>query len=313
MYKFPIEENIDQGEDIDIKRKSRTPETIHPMQGNPHTHEFMVLSYMQSGECTQLIDGTEYRTRRGDMLFIGINQTHQIILDGPVEQINILLTSRFWSEELKNVDNFKNIFALSIFNEFKDSSGLVRPMVSFSGADIPDIESILEHMLAEFAAKDIGYRAILKSYTQILLTKLMRGFSYANRYAALMLGDAMQSIIDYIDVNLGRRLTLCELAEKCSYNPSYFSRLFKDCFDMHFSDYLQQRRIHTAMELMKDGSQSIEAIMDTVGYNDKKSFYRYFKKITGQTPAQYMQKVKQTVLKSTVKPPPSPSSWACLD
>ena len=315
MYKFATNDNIISGEDIDIKRKSRTPETIHPMQGNPHTHEFMVLSYMQSGECTQLIDGTEYHTRRGDMLFIGINQTHQILLDGPVEQINILLTSRFWSEELKNVDNFQNIFALSIFNEFKDKSGLVRPMVSFSGVDIPDIESILERMLAEFSAKDIGYRAILKSYTQILLTKLMRGFSHANRYAALMLGDAMQSIIDYIDVNLGRRLTLCELAEKCSYNPSYFSRMFKECFDMPFSDYLQQRRIHTAMELMKEGEMGIEAIMDTVGYNDKKSFYRYFKKITGQTPAQYMQEVKQAKAVEAKKAPmpPSPSSSACLD
>jgi len=84
---------------------------------------------------------------------------------------------------------------------------------------------------------------------------------------------------------------------------------------MPFSDYLQQRRIHTAMELMKEGEMGIEAIMDTVGYNDKKSFYRYFKKITGQTPAQYMQEVKQAKAAEAKKAPmpPSPSSWACLD
>ena len=306
MYRYPIIDNIDAGEEIAIKRKSRTPENIHFMQGKPHTHEFMVLSYMQAGECTQLIDGVEYHTRRGDMLFIGVNQTHQIILDGPVEQINIHLTSCFWSEELNNVDNFQNLFALSIFNEFKDKTGMVRPLVSFSGMDIPDIESILERMLAEFTVKDIGYRAMLKSYTQILLTKLMRGFSHANRYAALMLGDAMQSIIDYIDVNLGRRLTLCELAEKCSYNPSYFSRMFKECFDMSFSEYLQQRRIHTAMELLRSGSQGIEAVMDTVGYNDKKSFYRYFKKITGQTPAQYMQEAQKVRLDAKMEKTANP-------
>ncbi|MBQ8508694.1 MAG: helix-turn-helix domain-containing protein [Clostridia bacterium] len=291
MFQFTRAENIESGEDIDVRLRSRTPENIHPMQARPHMHEFILLSYMQSGECTQLVDGVEYRTKRGDMLFIGMNQTHQMIVTEPVVHYNILLSSKFWSEELKNVDNFESIFALSIFNEFKDRSGKVSPVISLSGADIPDIEWILERMLREFEGRDIGWRAILKSYTQILITKLLRGFSHANKYAAVMLGDAMKKILEYIDVNLGSRLTLYELAEKCSYNPSYFSRIFKECFNMPFSEYVQQRRIHTAMELIRENRMSIEAIMETVGYSDKKSFYRYFKKITSQTPAEYKHNV----------------------
>jgi AraC family L-rhamnose operon transcriptional activator RhaR len=294
MYKFALTENIFGGEDIDVRLKERAPGHVHPMQGKPHVHEFIVLSYMQSGECTQLVDGVEYRTKRGDMLFIGMNQTHQIFLDSPVVQVNILLSSKFWSEELKNVDNFESIFALSIFNEFKGHSDSISPIVSFSGAEIPEIEAILSYMLREFENKDIGFRAILKSYTQILITRILRGFSNANKYAAIMLGDAMKRIIEYIDVNLGRRLTLCELAEKCSYNPSYFSRIFKECFGISFTDYLQQRRIYTAMELIREDKLPIESIMEQVGYSDKKSFYRYFKKITSQTPAQYRKSIAET-------------------
>ena len=45
MYRYPILDNIDDGEEIAIKRLSRTPENIHHyMQGKPHTYEFMVLS-----------------------------------------------------------------------------------------------------------------------------------------------------------------------------------------------------------------------------------------------------------------------------
>jgi len=291
MYTFSLSECIKNGEDIDVCRKLREPENIHPMQGKTHMHEFIVLSYMKSGECTQLIDGIEYRTARGDMLFIGMNQTHRIILDGPVEQINIHLSDRFFSEEMKNVENFEGIFALSIFNEFKGKCGDVSPMVSFSGADIPEVESILENMLTEFAAKDIGWRTVLNSYTRIIIAKLLRGFSCANRYAAQTVGDAMRTILMYIDVNLGKRITLGELAEKCSYNPSYFSRIFKECFNMPFSEYLQHKRITTAMELMRTTDMSIESIMEAVGYSDKKSFYRYFRKHTSQTPAQYMKSV----------------------
>ena len=286
IYKFPLLENIAPGEDIDIRVKDRTPENAHPQQGQPHTHDFIVLSYMRSGECVQYVDGIEYHTKRGDMLFIGMGHTHQVKITDHCVYINILLTPRFWSEELKNVDNFESVFALSIFGEFRGRCGEVSPMISFSGGQISEIESIIDKMLEEFESKEIGYRAILKCYTQIILTKLMRGFSTANRYAALTLGDAMKRIIDYIDINLGKHLTLCELAENCCYNPSYFSRIFKECFNMPFSEYLQKRRIKTAMELLKR-DMTVESVMEQVGYRDRKSFYRYFKKIAGATPAEF--------------------------
>ena len=159
MYTYEKDGNIGCGEDVDMRRKIRTPESMHTMQGQPHMHDFIVLSYMKAGECRQRIDGVEYLTKRGDLLFIGMNQTHQILLSGDVEQINIHLTGRLWSEELKNVDNFESIFALSIFNEFKDVSGTVSPMISFSGAEIPEVESILERMMTESEKREIGYRA----------------------------------------------------------------------------------------------------------------------------------------------------------
>ncbi len=286
IYKFPLIDNIMPGEDIDVRVKDRTTENAHPRQGQPHTHDFIVLSYMKSGECIQFVDGVEYRTKRGDLLFIGMGHTHQVKITEHCVYINILLTPKFWSEELKNVDNFQSIFALSIFGEFKGKCDQVSPMISFQGGQIAEVESIIDKMLEEFNAREIGYRAILKCYTQIILTKIMRGFSTANRYAALTLGDAMKGIIDYIDVNLGKHLTLCELAENCCYNPSYFSRIFKECFKMPFSEYLQKRRIRTAMELLRRG-QTVDAVMEQVGYRDKKSFYRYFKKIAGMTPAEF--------------------------
>ena len=55
---------------------------------------------------------------------------------------------------------------------------------------------------------------------------------------------------------------------------------------MSFSEYLQRRRISTAMELLKRG-MTVESVMEQVGYRDRKSFYRYFKKIAGATPAEF--------------------------
>ena len=42
---------------------------------------------------------------------------------------------------------------------------------------------------------------------------------------------------------------------------------------------------------MRSEGLSVEAVMERVGYSDKKSFYRYFRKITSQTPVEFRRNI----------------------
>ena len=70
--------------------------------------------------------------------------------------------------------------------------------------------------------------------------------------------------------------TLEALAEKCFYNPSYFSRAFKAYAGVTFSEYLTECRIERAKELLSATELSIETVIGESGYSNRTKFFADF-------------------------------------
>jgi two-component system response regulator YesN len=81
-----------------------------------------------------------------------------------------------------------------------------------------------------------------------------------------------------------------DLAQKFFYNPSYFSRVFKEKFGMPFVEYITRKRLSYAIELLKNTELSVEEIGRRVGFSDAKGLYRAFSTYLGSTPSQYRAK-----------------------
>ena len=96
-----------------------------------------------------------------------------------------------------------------------------------------------------------------------------------------------RKIQEYIEQNPGAELTLSALASKCFYNPSYFSRLFKQKFHMSLTEYVTRKRIENAIWLLCSTTLSVDEISQKTGFVDRSTFYAAFSRITGTTPAQY--------------------------
>ena len=99
-----------------------------------------------------------------------------------------------------------------------------------------------------------------------------------------------RELFEYIGENLDKRLTLSELSKKCFYNPSYFSRTFKEKFGITLADYLQSERAEAAARLLKETDLPTQAVAEKCGFSDKSSLYRAFVKIYGVTPSEYRKK-----------------------
>jgi YesN/AraC family two-component response regulator len=94
-------------------------------------------------------------------------------------------------------------------------------------------------------------------------------------------------IISYIEEHCYEKINLADLAQMCFYNPSYFSKIFKETFGKNLTDFIQEKRIEKAIELLKHQEATIDEIVQKVGFCDKKQFYKIFKKITGVTPGEF--------------------------
>ncbi len=64
---------------------------------------------------------------------------------------------------------------------------------------------------------------------------------------------------------------------------AYFCKLFKQCFKVNFSAYLNEYRVSKARQLILDPRLSLKDIGAAVGYSDANYFTRVFKRLTGQT------------------------------
>ena len=106
--------------------------------------------------------------------------------------------------------------------------------------------------------------------------------------------NVMPEIIQHIENNYYKSLSLEELAQKSFYNPSYFSRIFKELYGKTLTEYITEKRINEAIKLLENSEMTIEEICRKVGYADKKHFYRMFKQKMNLTPGQYR---RETVLR----------------
>lgn len=85
--------------------------------------------------------------------------------------------------------------------------------------------------------------------------------------------------------------SLDDVAERLGVTKTYLSKVFKEDLDVNFVTFLCRVRVSKAKGLMLRGITSISDISEQVGYADAKYFSRVFKRITGETPSQYLSTV----------------------
>ncbi len=283
MYTFHLKHYMNPEEKINIIRCARDRSC------KLHVHEFVELIFIAEGTCTQYIDGVKYQASPGDLFFVNYGQTHMFEAEEDFGYYNLLYVPEYFSEELIHSENIYEIFAISIFQEYEDTDHLPFQVAHFGGDEFRAIRNIIEEMEKEFAAKETGYLSILNGYSRVLFSRFLRKLKSANgmEEAGTYVNQIMAECLSYIDEKCFEKITLKEMAERSFYNSSYFSRMFRSCCGKSLSEYVKEKRILEAGRLLRDTDMTNEEIMISVGYTDKKRFYRNFKEIYHQTPAQF--------------------------
>ena len=90
---------------------------------------------------------------------------------------------------------------------------------------------------------------------------------------------------------------LYNAAKKIGTNTTYLSNVIKKYKKMSFNDYTNELRIDYIAKLLTDDkktrSYTTQAIAEIAGYKNAKSFTRIFKKYTGITPYQFIEKINK--------------------
>lgn len=94
-------------------------------------------------------------------------------------------------------------------------------------------------------------------------------------------------VTEYINTHLSDPITLDEVARAVYLTPSYLSEYFKNKTGTNFKNYVLQRRMERATELLRRSGCRIQDIAAQCGYSDYKHFCKVFKKSIGITPTEF--------------------------
>lgn len=108
-------------------------------------------------------------------------------------------------------------------------------------------------------------------------------------------------LLERIEQNYGKPITLQDCADKLGMNAAYLSTLFSRAVGTSFKSYLTALRMNKAKELLGDPARTASDVAYAVGYASENRFRTAFKQATGLSP---------TLWRETMQPNPPPCNGA---
>ena len=248
-----------------------------------HLHDFIEFVYILRGRCVHTVDGITYVVKRGDMLVINYGQKHSID-SGTAEYINIFLKPEYINESLADRTNAFALLDLAEFSEFRDALKKLKNLVTFTDLERDTVENVVFNLESELNNMMPGYALSVHSWFNLLLVLIFRKMLLLQPEN---FDGVSEELLQYIKEHCKEKLEMNKLAAMCYYNPSYFSRSFKEFTGMNFTTFLKIERIQQAKLLLCNTGTLIHDICYEVGYTDTTKFYKDFREITGLTPREY--------------------------
>ena len=123
-----------------------------------------------------------------------------------------------------------------------------------------------------------------------LMQEMFRSYCrLVKKHSTKNYSSPVQKAIVYIDTNLSSDLSLHTLAGMQNISSSYLSFIFKQETGQTLTDYVNSKRVKSAMSLLKNTRLQIQTVAQHCGFLDVHYFSRVFKKYTDKTPKEYRE------------------------
>lgn len=100
------------------------------------------------------------------------------------------------------------------------------------------------------------------------------------------------NVQEYLRKNLGKKLSLNEVAAVFNFSPNYLSQLFAQSSSGSFVEFITDARIVSAKNMLLHTDKKIYEIAEELGFESAFYFSKVFKKGTGMSPRDYAQAKK---------------------
>lgn len=174
-----------------------------------------------------------------------------------------------------NLRQVKNLFIASI---------TLATRASIRGGLEPERAYQISDLAIQEMEKMSNLDTILEWQRSIIfeLTKQTKKFTSRSKFSPVV-----HKCLNYIATHINEPLTVEHLAKQLFQNRSYLSRVFKAEVGTNLSNYILERKLSEAKDLLRFSKQSISDISNYLAFSSQSYFQTAFKKKYNITPLQY--------------------------
>lgn len=246
-----------------------------------HYHDFHKLLWHIRGNVTYCIEGKSYELKPNDIVLVNKGDIHRPVIHDqePYERLIIYISPVFLQEQSQGQDSLDLCFRQSA----AEGNHVLRlPSTEIKSTNVlrifntlKDLQYSLNH--ADYANK--LYSNLLFLETMVLLNRCV--LQHTMTFSEHTTGNQkILEILDYINTHLTDEITIDFLANTFFISKYYLMHSFKEETGYGIGQYLTNKRLLYANELIEKGTPVIEACL-SCGFQNYSTFSRAYKKLFG--------------------------------
>ena len=268
-----------------------------------HRHHYCEMLLIDKGSCNHIYNGVSTLLVPGDVVVIGPGQEHGYGVLGSLSIYNCQFETEKLDTHVINGIMLSGLLDLSskeedtefaqqltVLRENMHASGLPSVRVNNSKQGVvhldPSEQTFFTSILLR--AKTEEDAELKHKYAETLLLILKQKLTKQNNTVKCYSRDNQRVIAEVlatIEADLTIAFDINEVAEKYSFSPNYFRKIFKDFTGLSPVQYINKLRVMRACEYISQEGMSIKDAAEKVGVYDLNYFSRMFRKVIGTSPS----------------------------
>ncbi|QTE72503.1 helix-turn-helix transcriptional regulator [Clostridiales bacterium FE2011] len=249
-----------------------------PWRYETHDHSAVEILLTLEGMVTYTIEDKIYQVRKGEILIVPPDTLHSLTMGEGSSRYLFL----FESDAIMTMRDIKSM-AMYFHKPFHLRDG--------SDAHVRIRELLLRAREAyekrELMWNTMCYSCILRVYATLGQRYLSGIKPRTGENMRNMDSEVINAVMTYINNHYREELSLEDVAKFAGFSRYYFSRSFKRQTGYSFKDYLCQKRLQVAMDLLIRTNRSMRDVAIESGFGSVATFNRVFREKKGCTPTQY--------------------------
>jgi len=176
------------------------------------------------------------------------------------------------------------------------------PVKSFTGLPAPANDDMSQTVIPEeerretssIQAAGLSTSTIVDIQDPVTTVKKKYSRSGLTKGAAEELHRKLKQIIASEKIFKESELTLTDLSKKLGTHPNYLSQVINEKEGKNFYDYINTLRTEEFIKVITSPNNQKFTLLSLAfecGFNSKSSFNKYFRKVTGVSPSEYLQRL----------------------